>query len=89
VGPCRRCGGSGQEPDGLAALRGWLTEHGHTISADDTVRTEAAAAVVGLSPGTLRTMRCYFDGGGLKWHRAGRHCVYALTDLAAWLAARA
>lgn len=49
-------------------------------------RERAAAALVGLAPGTLRNKRV--TGDGPPYCKAGRSVVYREADLIAWLNAR-
>lgn len=50
------------------------------------VRTPEAAAILGLSPATLRKLRV--QGGGPTYCKLGRACVYKTADLEAYAAER-
>ena len=65
----------------LAKPAGRLVTKTHEVA--DTV---AAATVTGLSPSTLRTLRC--RGGGPPYAKLGRRVVYRVADLRAWRDAR-
>lgn len=88
---CPCCGGSGladqpdDQPDPVAELRAWCVEREHWVGPDDTVRTDTAAALLGLEPQTLRADRAYL--GRIPYRRVGSRILYRLQDLAAYLAA--
>jgi DNA-binding transcriptional MerR regulator len=48
----------------------------------EVLDTRAAAAIVGLSPATLETLRS--RGGGPPFVRPGRRVVYRVADLRRW-----
>ena len=82
---CRRCDGTGEEPDGLSEeverLRNWCQDTGHWISPDGRVKAIAAAKILGQSPNTIRTWR--YQSTGPAFYRRGRGAVtYRLEDLA-------
>ena len=59
-----------------------------TFPARRILRTQDAAAYVGLSPSTIEKMRCY--GGGPKFIRLGGRAIgYDIADLDRWLEAQA
>lgn len=51
------------------------------------LRTKEAAAYLGLSASTLNKLRCF--GGGPRYFKLGKPVVYAVSDLDAWMVARA
>jgi hypothetical protein len=83
---CPCCGGTGLAPgasiapDPVDELRRRALEQGFYVSPADEVRTDAAASLLGMKPGTLRQYRCYFDR--IPHRRVGGRVVYRLADLA-------
>ena len=81
------CGGSGRAPepaDPIEELADWCRSRGLWVSADgQEVRTSGVAALLNVSEQYLRQMRCYYsDAGAIPSHRAGKHTLYKLEDLA-------
>jgi hypothetical protein len=70
--------------DPVAELATWCRERAFWIGPGDEIRTDAAAAVLGVSAQWLRQLRCYFPEQSPPWRRAGRHCVYRLGELLEW-----
>jgi len=86
---CARCGGTGEEPGASPAemvehLRATCRERSLWVSPDGMVRETEAADLIGWQTKTLRNRR-YADAPIPFTMRAGRP-LYALSDLAAWLA---
>lgn len=71
--------------DAIAALveqyRGWLAENGHSILAGDRVNESAAAALLDLSPRTLRNYRSARMGPAFVKRR---RVSYYLRAIAEW-----
>ena len=51
------------------------------------IRTQEAAAHLGLSKSTLDKLRCF--GGGPRFYKLGRAVIYDVADLDAWKVERA
>lgn len=86
---CSRCGGTGIEPghssgDILETLRAACIERGTWVSPDGMVREADAANLIGWQTKTMRNRR-YTDAPIPYATRRGRP-LYALSDLATWLA---
>jgi hypothetical protein len=83
---CPHCQGTGHLPtvNPVEQLREMCLERGMFVSHDGMVREADAAALMGLAPRTLTNWRA--NGRALPFvKRAGRP-LYALTDVAAWIA---
>lgn len=70
--------------DPVDQLRRACRDRGFWISAADEVRTDAAAALLGMAPQTLRQDRSIF--GRIPSRKVGGRVLYRLTDLAERLA---
>ncbi len=90
VCPC--CNGNGRVPehdpiaDLVAELLARCEARGYWLSPELEVRTAAAAKLLGLSEQWLRTQACYY--GLIPSRRLGKHRLWKLADLAAYLIAR-
>ena len=83
---CPNCGGTGHisetAEDRADQLRRACSERGIWVSADDRVREESAADLLGVAVKTMRNWR-YGARPIAAVTRSGRP-LYALADLAAW-----
>lgn len=86
--PCPCCHGSGlaAPDDPIVAATAWLVARGHVVTPDGRIRTAGAAALLGITAGTLRVRRACFDS--LPYVRVGRHGWYLLVDVVAERARR-
>lgn len=87
---CPHCGGTGLAPepvqtaDATEALRAACRERGIWLSHDDRVREADAADLLGLAAKTLCNWRS--ADRRLPFEPRNGRPLYALVDLAAWLA---
>lgn len=72
------------DDDAVAALvqqyREWLAENGHSILAGDRVNESAAAALLDLSPRTLRNYRSARTGPAFIKRRRVSYCLQAIAE---------
>lgn len=69
-----------------ARLRARVREDGRFITGDDRVSSAVAAALIGVTAGTLSNWRVYGDGPRPTY--MGRQVSYELRAIAEWLWAR-
>jgi len=83
---CPHCGQAMPEEDRLAAAARELADscraQGYLVTPDGRVREDAAAALLGMAPGTLRNWS-YLEDDRLPYVRVARRRTYFLSDLAA------
>ena len=81
---CECCGQRLPEhPDPVAELAAWCRERGLWVSADgEEVRTQGAAALLGVSEQWLRQSACYFCESTVPSRRVGRHRLWRLAEIA-------
>lgn len=82
---CRHCGGTGHEPeaDQVANLRAACRANNVTVSWDDRVREDVAAALLGIEPKTLRNWRYSLDPRTPAFVKRNGRAMYELAAIAA------
>jgi hypothetical protein len=84
---CPHCEGTGHLPeaDPTAQLRAACRANGFAISGDDRVREDAAAALLGIEPKTLKNWRYQLDPRTPAWVKRNGRAMYELAAIAAAL----
>lgn len=87
---CPKCGYSwtpqAADIDPVEQLADWCRDRGLWVSLDgQEVRTAGAAALLNLSEQWLRQAACYFGDSPVPSRRVGRHRLWRLADIDAYL----